>query len=96
MTGESTLIICVPRVTKREIHTTRCPHCSKVRGKPTRRKFLYEYEEWYGWTETCLTCGDRWEDGELCPRPRERGWRKEAVKRAKARIGQPTSKPSNI
>ena len=37
---------------------------------------------WYGWTLTCLGCGDRWLDGERLERPFMRGWRQEAIRRA--------------
>lgn len=47
-----------------------CPHCK------TRRRMLECFQEWYGWTNTCLTCGEMWTDGEWHPRPFERGWRK--------------------
>lgn len=34
---------------------------------------------WYGLTVTCCSCGDSWTEGELHPRPFQRGWRKAAV-----------------
>ncbi|GHC38697.1 hypothetical protein GCM10010348_77610 [Streptomyces anthocyanicus] len=56
----------------------RCPTCK------TRRRMLFQDEAWYGMTMTCCHCGDRWQDGELCPRPAKRGWRKEAAAKATA------------
>lgn len=56
----------------------RCPTCK------TRRRMLAQDEAWYGMTVTCCHCGDSWQDGELCPRPRMRGWRKEAAAKATA------------
>ena len=55
-----------------------CPTCK------ARRRMLCEDEAWYGMTITCCHCGDRWQDGELYPRPRTRGWRKEAAAKATA------------
>jgi hypothetical protein len=51
-----------------------------------RRKMLTEFEEWYGWTVTCLRCGDSWQDGEMLPRPFERAWRERRVASAKKTI----------
>lgn len=49
-----------------------CPVCER------RRRFIERWDgAWYGTTQYCA-CGDRWQDGELAPRPFERGWRKEA------------------
>lgn len=53
-----------------------CPTCK------TRRRMLAQDEVWYGTTLTCCHCGDRWQDGELYPRPQQRGWRKEAAAKA--------------
>jgi len=53
-----------------------CPTCR------TRRRMLVHDEAWYGTSMTCCHCGDRWQDGELYPRPRHRGWRKEAAAKA--------------
>jgi hypothetical protein len=39
------------------------------------------YEAYYGVTTYCCKCGDWWQDGELCPRPFARGWRKAQAKR---------------
>jgi hypothetical protein len=50
-----------------------------------RRRFYGYFQHWYGWSWHCLGCGDRWSgDGELGPRPFMRGWRKDAIARAKA------------
>jgi hypothetical protein len=38
---------------------------------------------WYGYDHTCALCGDRWGDGELCPRPFRKGWRREAAEKAR-------------
>lgn len=54
-----------------------CPTCEK------RTTFYGLFQDWYGWLITCLTCGDRWQDGEMLPRPFERGWREKSVERAK-------------
>ena len=41
------------------------------------------HEPWYGWTVTCLGCGDMWQDGERVSRPFERGWRRQRIEGAK-------------
>jgi hypothetical protein len=48
-----------------------------------RRRFYVRFQHWYGAEWHCLGCGDRWQDGELGSRPFMRGWRKEAIARAK-------------
>jgi hypothetical protein len=56
-----------------------CPTCEQ------RRWFLVHWAGmWYGQDITCLTCGDSWADGERAMRPFVRGWRKEAIAKAKA------------
>ena len=72
--------ICQPKVDFFKLSVRRCPTCRK------RRRMLVEHFAWYGFTVTCLTCGDEWQDGERCMRPCERGWRPKAVARAKARL----------
>jgi hypothetical protein len=47
---------------------------------------LSEFQDWYGWRTVCLTCGDEWMDGEMVERSFIRGWRKDNVKRARARM----------
>ena len=55
-----------------------CPTCGR------RRRFYGTWAEWYGWTLTCLGCGDAWQDGERMERPFMRGWRADRIRRAKA------------
>jgi len=62
------------------VKTIECPTCETDRG------FLFEHYPWYGWTRTCLSCGDQWEDGERRERPFRRAWRKAAVAEALARL----------
>ena len=40
---------------------------------------------WYGILWTCCGCGDSWADGEILPRPFQRGWRQKAVAEARRR-----------
>lgn len=56
---------------------TYCPTCE------CRRRFVVRWQMWYGDDATCLGCGDSWQDGDLCPRPFRRGWRRERIERAK-------------
>lgn len=84
MTEDQPIIfICGRHVVIREVDKQRCPTCK------SDQEFLCEFEEWYGWTNTCLNCGDSWMEGELLKRPFMRGWRKQAVEEAKARINLP-------
>ena len=58
----------------------------RIRYCPTedkRRRSYERFQHWYGWESTCLGCGDRWQDGEMGSRPFMRGWRKDAIARAK-------------
>lgn len=71
----STVIIC--RANRYPIRRIlRCPTCK------TKRRMLAHDEVWYGTTVTCCHCGDHWQDGELYPRPSQRGWRKDAARKA--------------
>lgn len=55
-----------------------CPACER------RHRFITRWDgAWYGTTEYG-SCGDRWQDGEMAPRPFERGWRKEAQEHFRA------------
>lgn len=69
--------ICRPIVDKKEIIVRECPTCK------SDQEFLAQHQEWYGWSHTCLNCGDRWNDGEREARPFCRGWRKISIERAK-------------
>ena len=66
-----------------------CPNCER------RRPFMAWFEEWYGWTQTCLKCGDRFADGEWLARPFRPRWRKEHIESAKKfyRRYHPKEKP---
>lgn len=74
-----TVHINAPPAVERKIVTTHCPTC-----KRSRRMLGWLYE-WYGWTLTCLGCGDRWTEGEMHERPFRRGWRAQSKASAKAR-----------
>ena len=67
-----------PRWTEWSKRRGMCPCCL------SRRTMVGLYQEWYGWMVTCLGCGDRWNDGELMPRPFCRGWRQDNIKVARA------------
>ena len=71
--------VLVPQVIDRKLSRIKCPTCQ-------RRTFAVGwYAEWFGWSMTCLRCGERWNDGEQEPRPFRRGWRKDSIARAKRR-----------
>lgn len=71
--------ISQPIPVDRSLSRQACPTCKK------KRWFVGWFYEWYGWDHTCLSCGDRWSDGEMCERPFMRGWRKKSIDSAKAR-----------
>ncbi len=57
-----------------------------IRVCPTegkRARMVDAFAPWYGWTNYCCGCGDRWQDGERGERPFARAWRKDAIARAK-------------
>jgi len=60
-------------------HRDSCLHCPTCGEKADAFEW---FQEWYGWHSTCLKCGDQWQDGELCPRPFRRGWRRENIANA--------------
>lgn len=62
------------------LQTFKCPTCGDERG------FLVECYEWYGTVETCLACGDSWQDAELLERPFKPRWRQERIEAAMQRI----------
>jgi hypothetical protein len=80
--NEPVIHICWRNISKRKVEKQHCPTCE------SEQEFYCEFEEWYGWTVTCLNCGDRWMDGELCPRPFARAWRKESVEYARNQATQ--------
>jgi ribosomal protein L37AE/L43A len=55
----------------------RCPCCQRL------RPIAGFYQRWYGFTWTCLGCGDSWSGGELLPRPFARGWRQRSIANAR-------------
>lgn len=71
------LHICRPHFEHIQIVRGYCPTCNK------RRYFVAAFQEWYGYLTTCLSCGDRWEDGEMMPRPFAPHWRKDNIAEAK-------------
>lgn len=54
-----------------------CPNCNK------RRYFVAWFQDWYGWHDTCLACGDQWADGEFIDRPFRPHWRKDNIESAR-------------
>lgn len=66
-----TIHICFRRVVKTHRFFDRCPTCKRKTRK------WGEFEDYFGWLITCTVCGDRWQDGEMCPRGGRRGWRRE-------------------
>lgn len=68
--------ICRPSefLSRRIIH---CPICK------AKRRMAVRDAAWYGPTVTCCGCGDSWTNGELHERPFKRGWRTEAIAKAR-------------
>lgn len=78
-----TIHISRPSIIQRTVELQRCPTCKKDQA------FVIEIIAWYGQDATCLGCGERWNDGEMCPRPFARGWRRESIERAIKRLSRP-------
>lgn len=75
--SEPTIIICMAHYDEQRVEVEDCPTC-----KGPQQMFC-QHEDWYGWTVTCLTCGERWMDSEMCPRPFAPGWRKKQAQEAR-------------
>lgn len=75
--NEATIHIKFTNYSIVKIRVAYCPTCK------ARKRAVAAFEDWYGWTETCLGCGDCWTDGEMHERPFARGWRKQSVDSAK-------------
>lgn len=75
----SAIHIHSPQATDRHMRREDCPWCKR------RTFFLGFYTPWYGFTWTCLKCGDSHDGEEWSPRPFERAWRKRAVDSVKKR-----------
>ena len=65
----------------------RCPSCKRKKAQ-----FYGWFQEWYGWTLTCLECGEMFADGEWLDRPWEPGWREENILRALLDVDEMESK----
>jgi hypothetical protein len=76
--------ICFSRVDAEFRKVAYCGHCK-------RRRRIYGWaQEWYGTIWTCCHCGDAWCEGELLPRPFQRGWRQRAAAKATRRWAELT------
>lgn len=72
-----TIHICRPDIQDVRLVQAHCPTCNKM------RYFCGWFQEWYGWHDTCLGCGDQWQDGDMLDRPFRPRWRKENIAAAK-------------
>ena len=68
--------VCWTNYSIQEVRTMDCYTCGTI------QRMLCQFQDWYGWTITCLTCGEQWQDGERVERPFMRGWRKLAIEAA--------------
>ena len=48
----------------------------------------YGPRSYYGPSVICMQCGERWEDGQMMPRPFKRGWREENVHKAQVTLDE--------
>jgi len=70
--------ICSPVLHRVRIIRDHCPTCE-------RRRYMIRCDyPWYGPLDTCLWCGERWQDFMRLPRPFKPRWRQENLERAKA------------
>lgn len=83
----SSLHVSWTRFSEVERRILPCPTCER------RRAMCCAFQEWYGWTVTCLTCGDKWQDGEMLPRPFKPRWRNENVEAARKLLLRVTARP---
>lgn len=81
MTGR-TGHIWAPQPDIAEVRVQFCP------TEDTETEMLCQHFEWLGWDITCLSCGEKWGDGERLARPFERGWRERRIEEAKQIIKQ--------
>jgi len=75
----TTVIICGASRAAVRRRVLPCPVCKRRR----RHVIYYDWSPYYAPRIQCVACGDQWEDGELLARPFRRGWRKEAIAKAK-------------
>jgi len=59
------------------IRRTHCQTCER------RTYMLWRHTPWYGCDETCLRCGEEWQDGERSERPFAPRWRERRKARAR-------------
>lgn len=67
-----------PETSLRRIVTTCCPDCGR------RTRLIGTFQDWYGWSDTCLRCGRSWADGEWLALPFMRGAREYSLAQARA------------
>lgn len=65
--------ICAPGPALVWLGRNECPTCG------VSRRFVCERYEWYGGVDTCLRCGDSWDEDGRRERPFRRNWRPRAV-----------------
>lgn len=78
--GKVVGFICSPTIKDFGRKYQKCIDCKR------KRYFWCIYQEWYGWSGTCLTCGAQFDDREWLPKPFEPRWRKKNVKRARKQM----------
>ncbi len=82
MIDDPTLHLHAPQASEFRLTTLLCPTCKQD------REMAAWFTEWYGWDKTCLTCGERWHDGEQDERPFAPKWREKSVARARKRMAR--------
>lgn len=85
----SDIHICYSRKDMEEVWVMRCPSC-----KRRKAKFYGWFQEWYGWHNTCLECGEQFADGKWLERPWCPGWREENILKSFLAIDDMKSKLS--
>lgn len=73
------LHVSAPRAMEVRLVRVHCPTCGR------RRWMTVLFYEWYGFTVTCLRCGENWADGERRPRPCAPKWRQKSIEAARRR-----------
>jgi hypothetical protein len=77
MSEPTRIHVHAPRPDAFGLRRNRCPTCEK------RTYFLWRHTPWYGVDDTCLRCGEEWQDGERSERPFMPRWRDRRKARAR-------------
>lgn len=84
-----TVHICAPAPVVVKLRRLYCPTCNR------RTYSVISFYEWYGPDDTCLNCGERFNEDGRAPRPFMRGWRKDSIAAAKRHYRRFRARPAS-